>query len=271
MHRLSLATCVAFLCVGCIFEQERPQVQVGALISTAFVRRGMVQNERGVIQPEINVDARTIDGGILTGNAWANLDLTNSTGDAWLPDGAALDASAVDLKAQYSRTVGNFALAAGVLQYVLPNGSQFPNGPRGTTSEVFVSGSTTLFGDEVYSFVPVASVHYDVDESEGWYLNGGIRKDLPLPWIDALRSDISATVGWSSDKHSLWAYGLEESGFADFQGGLRLHYDLNENTTVSAGVAGSVLIDQDLRDWVELIDISEDNVWVWLGMTWSWS
>jgi hypothetical protein len=170
------------------------------------------------------------------------------------------------------------------LSYINPNASFFPNGARGSTTELFATVGTSLFPGELYGFYPHAEVHYDPDEVDGFYWAGGVGKTLGIgqaleafglkpagdagALLDRFSFTLNATVAYSSLNHSDWTYGLEEAGFSDFSGSGTLTFRIDKNTVISTGVGGAVIIDPQLRDWFDDIDIRSDNVWVTFGIGW---
>jgi hypothetical protein len=252
---------------GCIFTKERPSLQFNVEAATQYNHRGMVQNDRGVAQPELTADLPVSLGGNLNVRAWGNLNLTAEAGDAWFPDGHPGKFSEIDLSTAYSRQLGPVNLAAGVVGYILPDGADFPNGVRGSTTEVFTSAGTALFEGKFYSLRPVARVHYDGDEANGLYLNGGLFKSFAV--IRNLSADLGVSLGYSDDGHSDWTYGLSEEGIADLRGTARFLYALSDNTTAWVGLGASTIIDRDLQDWFDLLGIDRDNVWGTVGLGWS--
>ncbi|MFN0057182.1 MAG: hypothetical protein ACKVX7_01880 [Planctomycetota bacterium] len=248
---------------GCLIpEGTTPVARINTQFASQYNHRGMVENERGVWQSELRTDLADRFGGAVQFGAWGNLDLGDSVGDAWFPKGHGGKFTEVDLTAAYARQVGGFDLRGGVISYVLPDGSEFPNGVRGTTTEVFgVVGHEIPFG-----LYPSFRADIDWDEVDGYYLNTAIERALALPPIDPVRALVKLSLGYSDDNHSDWTYGLDESGFSDLRAAGTLFYDYNANTTFSLGLAASTILDDDLRDWFELIDISPDNVWITTGV-----
>lgn len=277
----SIALSLALMGAGCLRpEDARPSFEGSVSVSSQFNRRGMVENDRGVLQGAGTARVPFRYGGAFGLKAWANLDLTNETGDAWMPDGHAGEITAVDLAGSYSRTAGPVDLSGGVSSYVLPNGSEFLNGPRGTTTELFATAGGDVLPKSIFGFYPLMSLHYDVDEAEGFYLNGGVHKGFTL--AGDLRLDLGVSLGYSSENHSRWTYGTAEEGFSDLRGTATLTYPLGEATIIAAGVAASTITDDDIRRWIETraivrrrpgaLDpfergIDTDTVWYTLGVT----
>jgi hypothetical protein len=254
-------------------------VDLSLLASTQFNRRGMIQNERGVLQGEVKTRLPVVWGGSLQFKTWGNMDLTDGTGDAWFPDGHGGEFTEVDLTASYARKLGPLDASAGVTSYVLPAGSEFLNGSRGTTSELFAALGSDLFPGKLYGFYVLFAAYYDPHKVDGYYLNGGIFKGWDL--AEKLRLHLGGSLGYSDKNHSLWTYGQAQEGFTDLRGTLALEYAIAENTTIAAGVAASTILHGVIRDWIRTRAIVErapdgslrrgidtDTVWYTLGVHW---
>ena len=264
----------AFFCVvlleGCLVVPEgaAPEVSLSADLASQYNFRGMVNVDRPVLQAAGDVVLPTkVETGFLAFRTWANVDLQNSTGNAWFPSGHAFEPSQIDFQASYSETYRGFDVTMGIQSYALQNPDDFPrapNGERGETKELFVTASREID----YGIVPSLSVHWDFDEAEGIYLNAAALREFPIDekWV----ADAGVSLGYSDENQSDWNYGIEESGFADarLRGGVS--YFMDRHTTLRGSVNFSTIVDSKLRDWFDVIDISTENVWVTLGATWSY-
>ena len=90
-RRLFASFCaLAVLASGCILpKDQRPTVTLGTTLATKFVHRGQTLVNQPVLQPTLQVESPTIDGGGMRITAEANMELRNNTGAAWFPDGHA--------------------------------------------------------------------------------------------------------------------------------------------------------------------------------------
>lgn len=261
----ALAACLGV--TGCFIDRSqearddfRTDFRVDA--ASQFNHRGMPQNERGVAQVQLDTYLPVRDGGTLRLKTFGNMDLSNSTGDAWFPNGHAGKFTQVDFMAAYTRSVGEWDLTAGVQAYILPNGLEFPFGQRGETKEVFVEA-----GRAVGDFYPALRLFYDFDEVEDLYAQGSVRYDLPID--EDWAADFELTLGYSGEDQSVWNYGIAESGLADLRGVGSVYYAWDEFTEVRAQIGLSTILDSGIEDWFEAIDIESDNAWVTLGVGWS--
>ncbi len=260
-----LLVCPAFgACIAA--EDAVPSTTWSADIATKFVRRGMVQVDNDVLQTIVDTSIPVRGEGVVSANFFGNMDLHDDTGDAWFPDGSAGRFSEIDLTGSYSRAIDRFDVTAGLTSYNLPRGNLFPNGERGSTNELFASISTDLSG-----FRPEIVMHYDYDEVDGWYVNGGVLRAFPIN--EKFSADVAVSLGWSDEDQSFWNYGVPNgfsgAGFADLQGTGRLFYEYDEHTTFQLLLAASTMIDDGIKDWFDVIGIDSNQFWVALGASWS--
>lgn len=248
------------LLCGCVADAT-PRFESNVIASSHYVRRGMTENERGVAQADINVDLDTKLGGALGLKAWGNMDLNDTTGDAWYPSGHERKFTEVDLTAQYFQQFQGTDVTAGVTSYTLPNGLEFPNGERGGTTEMFARvGRETWWG--IY---PQGELRIDRDEADGWYGAISLQRDFAI-W-EKLHANLFVSQGYSDENQSFWEYGLEEAGWADLRGEATLFYDLDDHTTLHVTLGGSTMIDSTLEEWFDLIGIRDDVLWIAGGVT----
>ncbi|MGE3164522.1 MAG: hypothetical protein AB7O52_06435 [Planctomycetota bacterium] len=249
--------------VGCLVPKGSiPTYDLSVVAATQYNHRGMVQVDADVVQGEMRVSLPTVDGGNLMLSTFGNLNLHDGIGDSWFPDGKSGKFTEVDLGLAYFRDLGPVAITGGVLAYVLPDGREFPNGIRGSTTELFGNVEGELLG-----FVPSLTLHYDGDEVDGVYVETGVRR--PFELSDKLSADVAVNLGYSDKKQSDWNYGLDRAGLADLRGELKVFYAWNDTTTFMAGIAGATILDDELRDWFDLLGIESDNLWGFIGVLWT--
>lgn len=266
MRRPFLLASLALLLAGpgCLIDAGiAPVFESNVVAATHYVHRGMVQNERGVAQADLNVDLATTSDGTIGLKAWGNLDLSDQTGNAWFPSDHGGKFTEVDLTAQYGQRLAGFDMTAGVQSYVLPNGLEFPNGERGNTTEFFGRvGKESFLG-----LYPQLELRLDWDEADGWYAHASVARDFAFEFEPRLRAQLLVGQGYSERDESDWNYGLEESGLADLVGQATLFFDWDDHTTFHVALAGSKLIDADLARWSRALGIDDDLLWLTAGMT----
>lgn len=274
--RLALAG-VVFLAAGCIVPSKAsPDVQLGLEALSKHVHRGMTQVDKPVLKPSGSVSLPTEWEGDLAFATEAYMDLYNDTGDAWFPDGHAGRFTQIDYIFDYTHTffsidrgegrepaaVGDLTLRLGVHNYNLPNGLEFVNGERGSTSEAFLQASLS-----VLEATPYVRWSEDYDEVEGSYVRAGITEDFELGGDFVLTLD--GSVSYSSDRMSEWNYGLSESGVADLRGSVEVGYLVEPRTLLTLGIHGSTMVEDEFRTWFDDLGIDPDVLWITVGATWT--
>ncbi len=267
MPRSAVVALIPCFLAGCVVAKDaQVAVDLNVEAATQYNHRGMPQNEEGVLQPEMRVGLPTADGGGLDVVTWGNLDLTDESGDAWFPDDNQGRFSEIDSTLAYSRTLGGFDVALGVVHYAILNGSEFVSGPAGSprspTTELFASVTHPVWG-----FDPFFELHYDIDEVEDLYLKGGVGKTIELG--ASVWTELSASLGWSGEDESLWNYGFPEAGFADLGASAAVFYQIDPVTTAHVKVSASTIVDSELQDWFDVIGIDSENIWAAIGIGWS--
>lgn len=264
----SATAVLALTAAGCIVPDDaQPVVTAGVDVASHFVHRGMVQNENGVVQPEASVFIPAKRDGTIIARAWANMDMSNDTGDAWLPDGHAGRFSEIDLNLLFAQRFDNGALVTGgFVKYALPNGLEFPIGERGETNEFLLEGIYPL-SERFFSLQPSLELHYDFDEVDGWYVKAGVARSFDLSQRMGLSTRLG--LGWMDGEQVFWHYGLPDGtrGLADATARVEATYRLRPGVDAKAFLAYSTIVDGELRDWFDLIGIEQDHVYGGLGIS----
>jgi len=268
--------CGSLLATSCFVPSNAsPDVELGLAVQSKHVHRGMTQVDAPVLKPSGAVGLPTTWGGKVSLATEAYMDLENDTGDAWFPDGHAGRFSQIDYIGDYSHTffpirrdnadadsaVGDLTVSLGTHNYNLPNGLEFVNGERGSTSEAFVQLSLS-----VLDATPYVRWSYDYDEVEGSYATGGLTEGFELGGDFTLRLD--GSLSYSSDTMSAWNYAISESGLADLRGSVELDYAYDARTVLTAGVHGSMMVDDTFQDWFDDLGIDPEVLWFTVGVTW---
>ena len=265
VRTLIAIACVLPLLNGCVLfpDDVRPRADLRTEVADKFVQRGMPQNRNGVLQGSIDVTMPTRTGGELALGTFANMDLRDNVGRAWYADGHAGRFSDIEFTATYAQSAGPVDLNAGIHNYNVPFGAGFPNGPRSSTSEIFVHASSEVLGAR-----PEVQLRYDVDQADGFYGRIGVNEEFPI--TDTLKLRSSVFVGYSTRPESFWNYGIRESGFSDLLGSVTLLWTYDAHTTL--GINGNVatILDGGLQDWFDQIGIPTTNTWVGLFAQWTY-
>lgn len=244
-------------------EDARPTATLGAEVVDKYVHRGMPQHRTGALQGQLDVRLPTKDGGALTVGTFGNMDLQDNAGRAWFPDGHAGRFSQIDYVGTWSRQFDDVNVSAGLHNYNLPFGQTFPNGPRSSTTELFVHASTELLGAK-----PEVQLRYDFDQVDGFYGALGVSEDFELAerWTCTLRG----SLGYSGSRQSEWNYGIRDSGFADLHGTVTVVYAFDAKTVIGVHADASTIVDSGIDDWFDVIGTPQDNYWAGLFVRWTY-
>lgn len=272
MHRRVSASLVfvSFAASACFVPPDvKADTSFGTTLASRFVHRGMTLVDRPVLQPKVAAELPTNWGDRVGVMVEASMDLRNNTGDAWFPDGHAGRFTQIEMQGIYRKSFGDVSVAAGVHSYNLPNGTEFrfsgAGGERGGTTEVFLLASATVLEAN-----PYVSLHYDFDEVRGGYYRGGLREDIPVGEKWAVKLD--GSLGYVSEAQSAWMYAFDQAGLADLRGEIVLEYVYDPRTRISAGVHGSMIVDDDIDEWFDSLGpdgIDDDPIWFTLGVSWT--
>jgi len=82
-----------------------------------------------------------------------------------------------------------------------------------------------------------------------------------------VRIDVRGWLGWSDEDHSSWLYRTASAALADAGLEARLSWQLDVVTTLECAIAGSTIVDDELREWF-LPRVDADTVWFEIGVAW---
>ncbi len=195
-------------------------------IAAKYVWRGFLLTDDPVIQPGF-----TVGMGGFAANIWGNIDTTdlNEDGDE------TYRIQEIDYTLSYGFSPSELVdLEVGFIHYA------FPGTGLDSTSEVYASASLGVL------LSPSLAVYYDIDESDGFYVNGSIGHTFAL--TECLGLSLGAGLGWGDDKNNEFYYGVDDSGVADLLLSGSLDYAVSENLSMSFYLGYSEIIDGDLED-----------------------
>lgn len=264
MRSLSLlAAALPLASCAIVADDPRPSVRTGVELANKYVHRGMPQNQNGVVQGTLDVTLPTRNGQTLTVGTFANMDLTSSAGRAWFPSGHGGRVTELDLTATYAHSFENgVAMAAGVQNYMFPNGESFPNGAREQTNELFVHAQKEVLGAQVQF-----QLRHDFDQAKGTYVRLLFDEDFPID--DTWTVRLGSHVGYSSRAQSFWNYGLDAEGIADLVAHANLDYQYDAHTVVGVSLNAATIVDSGIREWMDLISIDSESYWLSVYCNWS--
>jgi hypothetical protein len=215
-------------------KEQEIKVVLSADLNSAYVFRGAVVNNEAVLQPQVEVSTEMCSG-IVGVRAWANHDLT-SNGSRFPESGDSLiGLTEVDYTLFYASAYEDFDYEVGVIRYDFPEDHDFD------TWEVY---GTTEY-NACKCFVPFASVYFDLEEYEGWYVNGGAYSDMEVS--DALTTGVSADIGYGSRQHNKGYYGSDNNALADLNLKAYSSYAISEKLSAGAQVVYTQLLDNGVR------------------------
>ena len=259
--KLSFTTVVVALCCtfpACATVRGDAPASVNTSISaaSAYWFRGAPLNERGALQGSLAVGLPLANGDTVSLSSWANMDVSDNSGDAVFPDGNGNQFSEVDLVATYTRSFENLQVSLGVLSY------NFPNLVDTSTHELSLSASGSL-GPVGLS----ASLYYDVDVLEDFYLSLAANRGFTLagPWS----ANLNAQLGYMGSDQAAFYLGVAESAFSDLSAGGSLSYAYDPGTSLSLSASYVSLVDSDFRDAADAAGLDDSSLIVSLGVAWS--
>lgn len=255
------------LFASCIIDDTaRPGVDVDMQAVTADVHRGMVQTENGALIPGTVISLPAKEEGTLLIVTEGSVELSDDTGNAWRPDGHSGRLARFDWSVLYEQALDNFLLTFGLINYNLPNGLEFPFGERGATSEVMFE----VAADVWKGIVPRVRFNYDIDEVEGLYMQVGVSKGFRFG--ESWTLDLDLGLAWMDDHQAEWNYAQTPpaNGLADLRTTARTAYAFDDHTSAAIELGYSRVMDDDFRDWFDVIDIDPDQTWIGLGLHWSY-
>ncbi len=221
-------------------ESEGSAVAVEASVDIAakYVWRGLLLTDDPVVQPSV-----TLSVGGLSLNIWGSIDTTdiNEAG------GENYRLQEVDYTLSYGFSVSEkLGMAVGIIHY------DFPGTVFDSTREVFVSAGLDTF------LSPSLAVYYDIDESDGLYINASVSHSVDL--TERLALGLSAAVGWGDDKNNAFYFGPDKSGLADLALSASLDYAVSANLAMSFYLRYTEIIDSDLENAVRDSDVFNGGV-----------
>jgi uncharacterized protein (TIGR02001 family) len=210
-------------------QSSMPEFEFEASVDVAakYVWRGFLLTDDPVIQPGF-----TVSSGGFAFNIWGNIDTTDiNEGD--------VDEDYRIQEVDYTLSYGfspsdSVDMEVGIIRY------DFPGTPFDSTTEVYASATWNVL------LAPTLTVYYDIDESDGLYVNGSIGHTFEL--TEALGLSLGAGLGWGDEDNNDFYYGVSESGVADLMLSGSLDYAVNDNFSISFYLGYSEIIDSDLED-----------------------
>ena len=192
-------------------------------VYNAYVSRGQVNNDRPVVQPQIEITKYGV-----YFNVWGNLDVTDQvTGRR--------DFEEVDLTAGYKLPLKNVEARLGVIDYLYPNWSS----PE--TREVF-----GIFEYPNLILTPRVECYYDFVQARGIYILAALEHEFSF-FSEKLRLTPGVSSGWGSCTYNDYFFHASKGALNDGNIYAELEYDLTEVFTFGVSAAYMWLYDADIR------------------------
>lgn len=196
-------------------------------MASKYVSRGNRDSDGPVWQP-----AASASWWDLTAYVWANMDLTDDAGSR-------NRFTEVDLGIKYTKTISNFNLLLGAVNY------QYPNTDSAATSELYAGVGYRCW------FNPMVTVYQDVDDSRGQYVTLRLEHTFPgtwEPWKGVTADTVVATgVGYGSAAYNQSNYGTDRAAFTDALVTLSMPVHLSRSFTLTPSVTGTQLLERSIR------------------------
>lgn len=196
-------------------------------LGTKYVSRGVRDSDAPVWQPYVAATWKDI-----TAYCWANMDLTAD-------DGARNRFTEYDLGVKYTKSLGEFDLLLGVVNY------QEPNNTSSITSEIYGG-----LGYKCW-LTPMITVYQDIDENRGQYVRLQVEHTFVNVWepwkgvtVDAVAT---AAVAYGSAAYNDASYNANTAGFTDASISLSMPVHVSKRITVTPMISAAQLLDSAVR------------------------
>ena len=87
---------------------------------------------------------------------------------------------------------------------------------------------------------------------------------------NAFSSEFKLALSHSGSGQSEWNYGISESGFSDASISGRMNFALDQHSVLYFGANASTIVDTQIEEWIELLGIESTNLWVTVGLVWTY-
>lgn len=218
-----------FVCVFLSTDTARAvgpvDIGVEASVLSSYQWRGAPFNDDPVLQPSITAGL-----GGLSLNLWGSIDLTDYNDKRY-------SLSELDYTITWTRGLPFGELSAGAATYSYP-------GVEGeeTTTELMAGIEAGL------PLSPSLSLFKDIDKADGLYVLLGAGSSIPAGSL--LSIDVSASLGWGSEKHNIYYYGIPgmSGALTDAAITIGLPFGIGETMSVAPHASYILRIEKKMRD-----------------------
>jgi hypothetical protein len=255
MRVLSLLAGLAWL-GGCtsLRGTEPSTVSTSQTVLSAYWFRGVPRSREPVTQGDLSVDTPLATGGTLSFVTWYNLQLTNRTGDAAIPDGHGGESTELDLVLDYTQTFGAVRASVGGIGYQAPE-----IGP--STKEAYVRGEVQALG-----LTHSLSAYYDLDVLDDFYLS--YQATNRIEFDERWSASLALLLGYMRDGQSEFYFQSSHSGLSDLVLTGAVNYAIDANTSLFLSFSGVDVPDDTLAAASERNDRENTGFWVAIGAAW---
>jgi len=233
---------------------ERSTASTSQTVASAHWFRGTPLSLRPVTQADLSVNTPLANGATFSLVTWYSAQLTNSTGDAILPDGHGGESTELDIVANYEQNVRGVELSIGGISYTYPE-------VRPSTKEAYVGGTLSGFG-----LRHALTAYYDIDQNDDYYLQYQASRSVVLDerWSAAM----AVLLGYMSDGQAEFYFGRKRAGFSDLLLTGTLTYQFDQNTSFFLKGSGVTVPDDELADALDQGGFDNQGLWFTLGAAW---
>jgi hypothetical protein len=239
---------------ACASLQAPPSVSTSAVAGSQYMFRGVPQVEATVYQGDMAISVSDDRGGTYSLATWVNLDGSNDTGDAVLPEGNGGKITEVDFVPEYSREFDGWSAAIGLCSY------NFPNGVGSSTTEAYLSATWDVL------LSPTLTANWDFDQVEGLYLQADVSHGWAL--TDRVDAEAGASLGHADEDQGLAYWGDDSSGLSHLEGMFGVSYAWSNEVALFASVHAASIVSDDFEDALDDAGIETNNVWFMIGVGW---
>jgi len=223
---LALTFCLIVSSTSMAQDSANARLDAEVTWASNYTWRGLLLTDGAVLQP-----SATIGIAGFSVNFWGNLDLSDV-------NGTENKFNEIDFTGSYSMDLDLATVEAGVIYYT------FPNTDFDSTFEIFAGLSFNL------PFNPSVTVYQDFDLVEGTYVSAGISQNFLEDQYSQYIS-VFATLGWGTAEHNAFYYGVDVSGFTDFQVGSSVVIAVSDSLFITPAIMWTTFVSEDIRDLFE--------------------
>ncbi len=216
-------------------------------IASAYVWRGQTFNDGVVLQPSVDVAAKS-GFGI---NVWGNYDVDDYDGTL-----NSHEFSEIDLTVSYGTTFGKLDVGVGAIGYFFPAGAE-------ETWELYLSVGMPIVG----GLSAALDIYYDVDAVDE-FTYSTLSLAYAIDITEKIGLELGGSIGYAGEKFAENAGG-EDGGLYDYTLSASLGYTITEALSASAGVTYVNALDDDNLPDVDDGGLEDTNIVFAVGVAYA--